>query len=123
MKEKLGILAINLFSNNHGLTKIHVVWAYPPSYYITYLVNRLSPNFNAIVTWPNCAVTSLAVKLSFSNFLFYRSEEILNNIENCIYLKQKSKFVPTLVRSYFLSARHYFVLNNSTNFAFSIVIV
>ena len=31
MKEKLGILAINLVSNNHGLTKIHVVWAYPPS--------------------------------------------------------------------------------------------
>ena len=31
MKEKLGVLAINLVSNNHGLTKIHVVWAYPPS--------------------------------------------------------------------------------------------
>ena len=29
MKEKLGILAINLVFNNHGLTKIHVVWAYP----------------------------------------------------------------------------------------------
>ena len=26
-------LTINLVSNYHGLTKIHVVWAYPPSHY------------------------------------------------------------------------------------------
>ena len=28
------ILPINLVSNNHGLTKIHVVWAYPLVYII-----------------------------------------------------------------------------------------
>ena len=27
-------LTINLVSNYHGLTKIHVVWAYPPSTFI-----------------------------------------------------------------------------------------
>ena len=28
-------MTINLFSNNHGLTKIHVVWAFPLVFYKT----------------------------------------------------------------------------------------
>ena len=48
LKGGVVILTISLVSNDPGLTKIHVVWAYPPSMLYLYLYNYISATGSVI---------------------------------------------------------------------------